>query len=51
MAVRPFDLHGIISDQLPVDEGSVGAIQIFEEGVVENGNDGRMLAADRQVST
>ena len=42
-------LESMFLDQLPVDEGSVGAVQILKEGIVEYRDNGRMLAADRQV--
>ena len=40
---------GVLLHQFPVDEGSVRAVEILEERVVQDGDDRRVMAADRQV--
>ena len=42
-------LQGMLLDELAVDVGAVGAVQVFEEGVVEDIDDQRMMATDRRV--
>jgi hypothetical protein len=39
----------MLLDRLTVDQGAVGAVEVFEEGIVEDGDDGGVLARDRQI--
>jgi hypothetical protein len=42
-------LEGMLLDQLAVDVGAVGAVQVLEEGIVEDVDDQRVMPADRRV--
>ena len=42
-------LQRMLLDQLAVDVGAVGAVEILEERVVEDVDDQRVMAADRRV--
>jgi hypothetical protein len=42
-------LHGMLFDQLAIDIGAVGAVQVFEEGIVQNIDDERVVSAHRWV--
>jgi hypothetical protein len=42
-------LQRVLLDQLAIDVGAVGAVQILEERVVEDIDDQRMVAADGSV--
>ena len=39
----------VLLDELAVDVGAVGAPQVLDERIVEDGDDERVLAADREV--
>ncbi len=41
--------QGVLLDELAVDVGAVGAAQILKEGIVQNGDDERVLAAHGEV--
>src|SRR5579859_3044235 len=42
-------LHGVLLDQLPIHVRAVGAVQVFEERVVQNIDDERVMTAHRRV--
>ena len=42
-------LQGMLLDQLAIDVGAVGAVQILEERVVEDVDDQRVVTADGSV--
>jgi hypothetical protein len=42
-------LHGVFLDQLAVDVGAIGAVQVLQEGIVENIDDERVVAAHRRI--
>ena len=42
-------LQRVLLDQLAVDVGAIGAVQVLEERIVEDIDDQRVVAADRRV--
>ena len=42
-------LHRMLLDQLAVDVGAIGAVQVLQEGVVENVDDERVMSAHRRI--
>ena len=42
-------LQGMLLDQLAVDVGAVGAVQVFQEGVIQNVDDQRMVTTHRRI--
>lgn len=42
-------LQKMLLDRLPIDQRTVGAIQIFQKRIIENCHHRRMLTADRQI--
>ena len=36
----------MFTNDLPVDLGAVGTVKIFDERILQDGNDGRMFSAD-----
>jgi hypothetical protein len=39
----------VLLDGLAIDEGSVGAAQILQKGIIEDGDHHRVLAGNRQI--
>ena len=39
----------MLLDRLAIDQRAIGAVQVFEKGVVEDGHHGGMFATDRQI--
>jgi hypothetical protein len=42
-------LQGMLLDELAVDVGAVGAVEILEKRIVEDVDDQRVMAADRRI--
>ena len=42
-------LQGVFLDQLAVDVGAVGAVQILEKGIIENIDNERVMPTDSRV--
>jgi len=42
-------LHRVLLDQLAIDVGAIGAVQVLQEGVVQNVDDERVMAAHRRI--
>ena len=42
-------LHRMLLDQLAVDVRAIGAVQVLEEGVIQNVDDERVMAAHRRI--
>jgi hypothetical protein len=44
-------LQEMLADAVAVDERAVGAVQVFEEGIVEDGDDGRRARRSQPGAT
>jgi len=42
-------LHGVFLDELAVDIGAIGAVQVFQKRIVQNIDDERVVAAHRRI--
>jgi hypothetical protein len=42
-------LQGMLLDELAVDVGAVGAVQILKKRIIEDVDDQRVVAADRRI--
>ena len=42
-------LQRMLLDQLAIDVGTVGAIEVFKKGIIKNVDDQRMMSADGRV--
>ena len=42
-------LHGVLLDQFAVDVGAIGTVQVFQERIVQNIDDERVVTAHRRI--